>query len=85
MANPALGYTITEESLEEAVATNKIEDTRTELLCQWIDSLQSPWLHGVLEATSDATLQIPIGGYTVLFRCISISPQCEPRCWSDYG
>jgi phage terminase large subunit-like protein len=65
MANPALGYTITEESLEEAVATNKIEDTRTELLCQWIDSLQSPWPHGVLEATSDATLTIPIGGYTV--------------------
>jgi phage terminase large subunit-like protein len=65
MANPALGYTITEESLEEAVATNKIEDTRTELLCTWIDSLQSPWPHGVLEATSDSTLQIPIGGYTV--------------------
>ncbi len=37
MSNPALGYTITEESLEEAVATNKIEDIRTELLCQWID------------------------------------------------
>jgi len=65
LANPALGHTITEETLEEAVATNKIEDTRTELLCQWIDSLQSPWPHGVLEATSDATLQIPIGGYTV--------------------
>ena len=64
-ANPALGWTITEETLEEAVATNKIEDTRTELLCQWIDSLQSPWPHGVLEATSDATLTIPIGGYTV--------------------
>jgi len=65
LANPALGHTITEESLEEAVATNKIEDTRTELLCQWIDSLQSPWPHGVLEETSDSTLQIPIGGYTV--------------------
>jgi phage terminase large subunit-like protein len=65
MANPALGLTITEETLEEAVATNKIEDTRTELLCQWIDSLQSPWPHGVLEATSDSTLTIPIGGYTV--------------------
>jgi phage terminase large subunit-like protein len=65
MANPALGYTITEESLEEAVATNKIEDIRTELLCTWIDSLQSPWPHGVLEATSDSTLQIPPGGYTV--------------------
>jgi phage terminase large subunit-like protein len=64
-ANPALGYTITEDTLEEAVATNKIEDTRTELLCQWIDSLQSPWPHGILEETSDSTLTIPAGGYTV--------------------
>jgi hypothetical protein len=38
-ANPALGYTISEEALEEAVATSPIENTRTELLCQWIDSL----------------------------------------------
>ena len=39
MANPALGYTITEEALEEAVATSPVENTRTELLCQWIASL----------------------------------------------
>jgi phage terminase large subunit-like protein len=64
-ANPALGYTITEEAIEEAIATSPIENTRTETLCQWIDSLSSPWPHGVLEATSDATLTIPIGGYTV--------------------
>ena len=32
MANPALGYTITEEALEEAVATSPIENTRTEIL-----------------------------------------------------
>ena len=65
MANPALGYTITEETLAEAVATSPIENTRTELLCQWIDSLSSPWPHGILEETSDSSLQIPPGGYTV--------------------
>ena len=65
MANPALGYTITKESLAEAVATSPIENTRTELLCQWIDSLSSPWPHGILEKTSDSELQIPVGGYTV--------------------
>ena len=64
-ANPALGYTITEETLEEAVATSPIENTRTELLCQWIDSLSSPWPHGILEETSDSSLSIPVGGYTV--------------------
>jgi phage terminase large subunit-like protein len=71
-ANPALGYTITEEALEEAVATSPIENTRTELLCQWIDSLASPWPHGVLEETSDSTLQIPVGGYTVF--AFDVSP-----------
>ena len=71
-ANPALGYTISEESLEEAVATSPIENTRTELLCQWIDSLASPWAHGILEETSDSTLTIPVGGYTVF--AFDVSP-----------
>jgi phage terminase large subunit-like protein len=71
-ANPALGYTISEESLEEAVATSPIENTRTELLCQWIDSLSSPWPHGVLEDTSDASLAIPPGGYTIF--AFDVSP-----------
>jgi phage terminase large subunit-like protein len=64
-ANPALGYTITEEAIEEAIATSPIENTRTETLCQWIDSLSSPWPHGILEETSNSELQIPPGGYTV--------------------
>jgi phage terminase large subunit-like protein len=71
-ANPALSYMISEEALEEAVATSPIENTRTELLCQWIDSLSSPWPHGVLEETSDSSLTIPIGGYTVF--AFDVSP-----------
>jgi len=65
LANPALGYTITEEAIEEAIATSPIENTRTETLCQWIDSLSSPWPHGVLEDTSDSTLEMAPGAYTV--------------------
>ena len=72
MANPALSYMISEEALEEAVATSPIENTRTELLCQWIDSLSSPWPHGVLEETSDSALSIPVGGYTVF--AFDVSP-----------
>src|SRR5512137_1872467 len=71
-ANPALGYTITEEALEEAVATSPIENTRTELLCQWIDSLSSPWTHGSLEECSDATLELATGAYTVF--AFDVSP-----------
>ena len=65
LANPSLGYTITEEAIEEAIATSPIENTRTETLCQWIDSLSSPWPHGVLEDTSDSTLEMAVGAYTV--------------------
>jgi phage terminase large subunit-like protein len=72
VSNPALGYTITEAAIEEAIATSPIENTRTETLCQWIDSLSSPWPHGVLEDTSDSTLTIPPGGYTVF--AFDVSP-----------
>jgi phage terminase large subunit-like protein len=65
MANPSLGYTITEDAIEEAIATSPIENTRTETLCQWIDSLSSPWPHGILEETSDSTLEMTAGAYTV--------------------
>jgi phage terminase large subunit-like protein len=65
LANPSLGYTITEEAIEEAIATSPIENTRTETLCQWIDSLSSPWQHGILEETTDNTLEMAIGAYTV--------------------
>ena len=65
MANPALGYTVTEEALEEAVATSPIENTRTELLCQWISSLQSPFPPNSIEDLSDSTLQMSAGAYTV--------------------
>ena len=65
MANPALGYTITEEALEEAVATSPIENTRTELLCQWISSLASPFPPNSIEDCSDSTLQMSAGAYTV--------------------
>ena len=64
-ANPALGHTISKEALEEAVSTSSQEATRTELLCQWIDSLQSPWPYGILEATSDKDLRLNQGAYTV--------------------
>ena len=72
MANPALGYTITEEALEEAVATSPIENTRTELLCQWIDSLSSPWTHGSLEECADSTLELSKGAYSVF--AFDVSP-----------
>ena len=65
MANPALGYTVSVEALQEAISTSSIEATKTELLCQWIDSLASPWPYGILEATSDKKLKLTQGAYTI--------------------
>jgi phage terminase large subunit-like protein len=66
MANPALGHLITEQTLEESVNTNSVEATRTEMLCQWIDSSVSPWVYGSIEACSDSNLDIPVGPQTIM-------------------
>jgi len=65
MANPALGYTVTEEALEEAVATQPIETTKTELLCQWISSTASPWPHMSVENAGDKDLKMSPGPLTI--------------------
>ena len=64
-ANPALGYTITKEAIEEAITISTLEATRTEILSSWVDALQSPWPMGILEETSDSTLELSPGAYTV--------------------
>ena len=72
LANPALGHTITEDIIAEAVSTNPVEATRTEVLCSWIDSLASPWALGSIEATTDPDLELPVGLPTVF--AFDISP-----------
>ena len=64
-ANPALGYTISAETIEEAIATSNIDTVRTEILSQWVSALMSPWPAGILEETSDPNLVINPGLYTV--------------------
>jgi phage terminase large subunit-like protein len=65
MANPALGYTVTEQALEEAVATQPVETTKTELLCQWISSTASPWPHMSIENAGDKDLKLSPGPLTI--------------------
>ena len=72
MANPSLGKLIDEETLEEAVATNPINNTRTEMLCQWVDSMTSPFTTQMITDTSDSNLQITPGGNIVF--AIDVSP-----------
>ena len=72
LANPSLGSLISEETLEEAVATNPINNTRTEMLCQWVDSMTSPFTTQMITDTSDSNLQITMGGNIVF--AIDVSP-----------
>lgn len=71
-ANPALGYTITKENIEEAIATSSLEATRTEILSSWIDSLSSPFPAGIFEETSDSDLVIAPGALTIF--AFDVSP-----------
>jgi phage terminase large subunit-like protein len=72
MANPALGFTITEETLEEAVATNSVEATKTEMLCQWVDSMTSMFTQEMIEKTTVNDLKLPVGVTTIF--AIDVSP-----------
>jgi phage terminase large subunit-like protein len=80
MANPALGYTVTEEALEEAVATQPIETTKTELLCQWISSTQSPWPHMSVEDAADKDLKMSVGPLTIFAFDVSPSRRDGSLC-----
>ena len=64
MANPALGITITEDVLAEAVSTDSVETIKTEMLCTWVSSLTSPWPNMAFEDCGDKTLQMGPGPLT---------------------
>ena len=56
-ANPALGHTISED-----VLAARMNDTpaiiQTELLCRWVDTLESPWPHGYWNGCTMTNLQL---------------------------
>ena len=64
MANPALGYTVTEATLEEALSTDTPDVFRREALTQWVTSLSSPWPEGSWQACSDSKLTMGPGPAT---------------------
>jgi len=65
LANPALGFMIDEATLEDALSTSSTDAMRTERLCQWVDSFDSPWPHGAFEECSDPSLEMSPGPMTI--------------------
>ncbi len=69
----ALGYLISEQAIEETVATSTIEATRTETLCQWISSLSSPFTPGSWEDICDRSMEMSPGPLTMFAFDIDMS------------
>ena len=65
LANPSMGYLISVEAIEETIASSTADAARTESLCQWISALNCPFSTEVLENSSDSTLEMAVGAYTI--------------------
>jgi phage terminase large subunit-like protein len=79
-SNPALGYLFDESVLAEAVSTQTVETTKTEMLCQWISSAQSPWPHMAVEDASDSDLKLSVGPLTIFAFDVSPSRRDGSLC-----
>lgn len=71
-ANPALGYLMDESVLENHLLTDKVETFKTEALCLWVDSLESPWKEGSFAECQDVNLVLKPGRTTWL--AVDIAP-----------
>lgn len=71
-ANPSLGLTLTEETLEARVRSDPPDVVRTELLCQWVDTLESPWPADAWTDAHQAGLELVPGRPTWL--ALDIAP-----------
>ena len=71
-ANPAMGYLFDESAIEEAIATSTIDAARTEILCQWVSSLASPFPPQSWESCAVDGLSVPEGVTT--YMAFDISP-----------
>jgi phage terminase large subunit-like protein len=79
-SNPALGYLFDESVLAEAVSTQTVETTKTEMLCQWISSTQSPWPHMAVEDAADSDLKLSVGPVTIFAFDVSPSRRDGSLC-----
>ena len=61
-ANPALGYLIDESVIEARLNSGASHSSiRVEALCQWVDSIVSPWSDGAWAACLDEALELKPG------------------------
>jgi len=71
-ANPALGHLIQPESLEARIKSDPPEIVRTEMLCQWVETLDSPFPAGTWADCYQAGIELEIDRPT--FLAIDVTP-----------
>lgn len=59
-ANPSMGHLITYEALLDSASRDTPDAVRTEMLCQWVESIDSPWnlQNWALAADNNLTLEV---------------------------
>ena len=83
-SNPSLGFTITEEGLEEAFSVMPQEKFLPEHLCMWVSSLSSPWPLGAWEGCADRNLILPPGPDTFMAFDVAISKRTASLVAGQY-
>lgn len=71
-ANPALGHTITPDTLAARIRSDPPQVVRTELLCQWVDTLDSPWPPNAWAGCTTDGLELQADADTVLAVDVSL-------------
>ena len=79
-ANPALGHTIQIDNLAARMGDDPAL-IQTEMLCQWVETLESPWPHGYWNANTQPDLELKADRPT--FMGFEISP--DRTSWALTG
>jgi phage terminase large subunit-like protein len=73
-ANPAMGRTIHPDNIE-ATFNEPEPVVRTEILCQWVDTLQSPWSPNAWNQCADPNLEVKPDSNNQTFLAFDITPR----------
>ena len=71
-SNPALGYLIDEETISETISTSSVDSIKTEVLCQWVSALKSPFPYRAFEELTVQDLEIHPGAATIFAIDVSV-------------
>ena len=73
-SNPAMGYTVHPDNIE-ATFNEPEAVVRTEVMCQWVDTLQSPWSPNAWSQCADPNLEVKPDPANQTFLAFDVTPR----------